>query len=186
MLPLGTGLRYLGYQARSALPSNFDCDYAFSLGGLAAALVHSRASGYLATLTGLKGDAGGVPFASMLVDDNAELSLPTGQARPRIPPAQVDLNGAALKKLRAKLKECQLTDKYRNPGPVQFAGETAECRLMSLDLEGSDYLAQLSDLRRALATVEEACRPGCSSTLLKISMKTLHNLRDIMLLQEQK
>ncbi|KAG5178774.1 pyrophosphate--fructose 6-phosphate 1-phosphotransferase subunit beta [Tribonema minus] len=182
---------YLGYQARSAMPSNFDCDYAFSLGGLAASLVHSGATGYLATLTGLKGDAstwqaGGVPFTSMLVDDNMELSLPTGQARPRIPPTQVDLNGAALRELRAKLKECQLMDKYRNPGPVQFAGDTAESRLMSVELEGCDYLAQLAELRAALARVEEACRPGCSATLIKISTKTLQNLRDIMLLQEQK
>lgn len=76
--------------------------------------------------------------------------------------------------------------RYRNPGPVQFAGDTAESRLMSVDLECRDYLAQLADLRQALARVEEACRPGCSSTLIKISTKTLQNLKDIMLLQEQK
>jgi hypothetical protein len=44
-------------QARSALPSNFDCDLAYCLGGIAATLVHNRMSGYLATVAGLKGDA---------------------------------------------------------------------------------------------------------------------------------
>jgi hypothetical protein len=47
----------------------------------------------------------------MLVDDSAETQQ-TGQARPRIPPAHVDLDGESLKKLRIKLRECQLQDRY--------------------------------------------------------------------------
>lgn len=39
---------------RPVLGSNFDCDYAFTLGGAAATLVHRHKSGYLATVTGLK------------------------------------------------------------------------------------------------------------------------------------
>ncbi len=42
---------YLGYQARSALPSKFDCDLAYSLGGAAAVLVHNRLSGYCAVVS---------------------------------------------------------------------------------------------------------------------------------------
>lgn len=34
--------------------SNFDCDYAFTLGGAVATLMHRRVNGYLATVTGLK------------------------------------------------------------------------------------------------------------------------------------
>lgn len=34
--------------------SNFDCDYAFTLGGAVASLMHRRVNGYLATVTGLK------------------------------------------------------------------------------------------------------------------------------------
>ena len=50
-------------------------------------------------MTGLKGpaetwQAGGTPFTAMLVDDNAETHS-TGQARPRIPPAHVDLDVSA-------------------------------------------------------------------------------------------
>ena len=36
------------------LYSNFDCDYAFTLGGAVATLMTSRMNGYLATVTGLK------------------------------------------------------------------------------------------------------------------------------------
>jgi hypothetical protein len=46
----------------------------------------------------------------MLVDDSAETQQ-SGQARPRIPPAHVDLDGESLKKLRIKLRECQLQDR---------------------------------------------------------------------------
>ena len=36
---------FLGYQARGSLPSNFDCNYAYALGGTAATLVHNGLSG---------------------------------------------------------------------------------------------------------------------------------------------
>lgn len=74
-------------------------------------------------------------------------------------------------------------DLYRNPGPVQFAGDTADNRLMSLELETDDYLGQLAELRGALKEIQESCRPGCSSNILKLSTKTLQNLTQIMELQ---
>ncbi|CAM9151356.1 unnamed protein product [Choristocarpus tenellus] len=178
---------YLGYQARSALPSNFDCDYAYTLGGTAATLVHRGITGYLATVTGLKHPVkdwkvGGVPLVSLLVEDDQE-KLPTGQCRPRVPPSPINLNGQAFKKLQTVMAKVQTQDIYRNPGPVQFAGETADIRLMSLALEGEDYLGQLEELRDALTKIREACRPGCSSNTLKLSTKTLQNLTEIIDLQ---
>merc|ERR1739848_438 len=44
---------YLGYQARSALPSNFDCTLAYTLGSTAIALIKQGLTGYLATARGL-------------------------------------------------------------------------------------------------------------------------------------
>ena len=40
---------YLGYQARSSMPSNFDCDLGYTLGETAAALCAAGATGYMAT-----------------------------------------------------------------------------------------------------------------------------------------
>merc|ERR1711976_84975 len=62
---------FLGYQARGSLPSNFDCDYAYSLGGIAASLLYNGFSGYIATISGLKGpstewQAAGIPITSMM------------------------------------------------------------------------------------------------------------------------
>jgi hypothetical protein len=69
---------------------------------------------------------------------------------------------------------------------VQFAGDTADSRLMSLELESNDYFAQLQALRVSLTAVSDACKPGCSSALLKIATKQLENLKDIMSLSESK
>ncbi|CBJ31829.1 RecName: Full=Pyrophosphate--fructose 6-phosphate 1-phosphotransferase subunit beta; Short=PFP; AltName: Full=6-phosphofructokinase, pyrophosphate dependent; AltName: Full=Pyrophosphate-dependent 6-ph [Ectocarpus siliculosus] len=178
---------HLGYQARSALPSNFDCDYAFTLGGAVAILMHRRMSGYLATVTGLKEPVegwkgGGVPLTSLLGADDQE-KLPTGQCRPRVPPTPINLRGDAYLSLQKVLANGQRKDLYRNPGPVQFAGDTADNRLMSLELETDDYLGQLAELRGALRGIQESCRPGCSSNILKLSTKTLQNLTEIMELQ---
>lgn len=178
---------HLGYQARSALPSNFDCDYAFTLGGAVATLMSRRMNGYLATVTGLKMPAadwkvGGVPLTSLLVADDQE-KLPTGQCRPRVPPTPINLRGDAYLSLQKVLAEAKTKDLYRNPGPVQFAGDTADNRLMSLELETDDYLGQLQELRGALQEIQESCRPGCSSNILKLSTKTLQNLTEIMEIQ---
>lgn len=68
------------YQARAALPSNFDCDYAYTLGQTAVAIIDTsfrnrsdnKITGYMAVVTGLKHDVekwtvGGVPLSAMLV-----------------------------------------------------------------------------------------------------------------------
>lgn len=81
------------------------------------------------------------------------------------------------------LSYLQTKDLYRNPGPVQFAGATADNHLMSLELETDDYLGQLEELRNALKEIRESCRPGCSSNILKLSTKSLRNLLEIMELQ---
>ncbi|CAN0427684.1 unnamed protein product, partial [Hapterophycus canaliculatus] len=125
---------------------------------------------------------GGVPLTSLLVADDQE-QLPTGQCRPRVPPTPINLRGDAYLSLQKVLADAQVKDLYRNPGPVQFAGATADNRLMSLELETDDYLGQLAELRGALKEIQESCRPGCSSNILKLSTKTLQNLTQIMELQ---
>ena len=40
---------HVGYQARSSMPSNFDCDLGFALGHTAAALVAAGKTGYMAS-----------------------------------------------------------------------------------------------------------------------------------------
>merc|ERR1719443_2129441 len=45
--------QFLGYQARCSMPSDFDCDYAYALGGTAALLAANGNSGYMAVVSDL-------------------------------------------------------------------------------------------------------------------------------------
>lgn len=45
---------FIGYQARGAMPSNFDVNYAYNLGAVTTVLVANDLSGYMATLHNLK------------------------------------------------------------------------------------------------------------------------------------
>lgn len=66
----------LGYQARSALPSNFDCALGATLGRTAAALVLAGFGGYMATARNLTAppsewEAAGVPLSAMMSSPRA-------------------------------------------------------------------------------------------------------------------
>merc|ERR1712117_951558 len=45
--------QFLGYQARCSVPSNFDTDYAYSLGATSAILATTGRSGYMAIVSNL-------------------------------------------------------------------------------------------------------------------------------------
>ncbi|GJM99883.1 hypothetical protein PR202_ga17022 [Eleusine coracana subsp. coracana] len=45
---------FFGYQARGALPSKFDCDYAYVLGHVCYHIIEAGLNGYMATVTNLK------------------------------------------------------------------------------------------------------------------------------------
>jgi hypothetical protein len=62
---------FFGYQARGALPSKFDCDYAYVLGHVCYHIIAAGLNGYMATLTNLKNPVnkcrcGATPISSMM------------------------------------------------------------------------------------------------------------------------
>ena len=104
----GNGMGFFfGYQARSALPSNFDCALGGALGHTAAHLVAGGHTGYLATVRGCAGGVGacagawrpvGVPLSSLMLVPLAGgpcTALPA-QSRALTPSgSSVELGGAA-------------------------------------------------------------------------------------------
>src|SRR5665648_853638 len=62
---------FCGYEGRSGLPSNFDCQYSFALGIVSALLIHAGATGYMSCIKNLtlpvnEWEAAGVPIFDML------------------------------------------------------------------------------------------------------------------------
>jgi diphosphate--fructose-6-phosphate 1-phosphotransferase len=153
---------FLGYQARCSMPSDFDMDYAYALGGSAAALVAGGRSGYMAIVSDLSKPnsewcLGGVPFTAMLKVP-PQLPNEAVRARPAIFPSPVDLEGQAFKtwvSLRGKLAQEEL---YENPGPIQFSGPCSSSVSLTVRTK-FPYLNELAHLQKSLAEVASKCQP---------------------------
>ena len=130
---------FCGYEGRSCLPSNFDSQYCYALGHVAALLVDGKANGYICSLGNLTKPVGewipgGVPLTTMMTIEERN-----GKTKPVIRKALVDLKGkpfAAFKQQRDKWAD---EDSYVNPGPIQFFGPEAitDCITHTLALEQS-------------------------------------------------
>lgn len=129
---------FQGYGGRAGLPSNFDCDYGYSLGYSAAALINSGKTGYIATVNNLHEDAknwtaGGTPLTTMMNMEERD-----GVSKPVIQKALVDLDGPVFKIFKQNRQEWTYNDKYLCPGPIQFDGETKDCITKTLKIESAN------------------------------------------------
>jgi pyrophosphate--fructose-6-phosphate 1-phosphotransferase len=112
---------FLGYEGRSAFPSNFDAKYTYALGHLAALLVAHKATGTIASISHLKEsvdkwEIAGIPLISMM-----DMEERKGKMKPVIAKKLVDLNGKLYKHFKAEEKKWD-NDDYVSPGPIQFSG----------------------------------------------------------------
>ena len=128
---------FFGYEGRCAAPSNFDADYCYALGTSAAQLIANGKTGYMAIVkntTSCTDDwkAGGVPITMMM-----NMERRTGEMKPVIRKALVDLNGKPFKTLAEHREECAKKSCYIYPGPIQYWGPSKVCdqTTMTLSLE---------------------------------------------------
>lgn len=113
---------FCGYEGRSGLPSNFDANYCYALGRLAAVLVARRKSGYIASFTSLTRqpedwDPQATPLVSMLTVEERE-----GKPKTVIHKSLVNLKQKAFLEFSQKRASWRIKDQYCSPGPIQFAG----------------------------------------------------------------
>lgn len=114
---------FFGYEGRAGFPSNFDAQYCYALGHVAALLLKSGVTGYLSSLTSLNKSVEewlplGVPLVSMM-----DLETRHGKLKPVIKKALVDLNSAPFTFFSKNRKEWGEDDLYLFPGPIQFFGD---------------------------------------------------------------
>ena len=118
---------FFGYEGRCAAPSNFDADYCYSLGVSASQLIANGKTGYMAivkntTRPASEWVAGGVPITMML-----NMEKRSGQMKPVIRKALVELDGAPFKAFAAHRDEWKRQTAYVYPGPIQYFGPSEVC-----------------------------------------------------------
>lgn len=128
---------FCGYEGRSCLPSNFDSQYCYALGHVAALLVDAKANGYICCLRGLSKPVeewipGGVPLTTMMTVEERN-----GKTKPVIRKALVDLKGKPFAMFKRHRDQWANEDSYMDPGPIQFFGpaEITEAITHTLALE---------------------------------------------------
>ncbi len=118
---------FFGYEGRCAAPSNFDADYCYSLGQVAARLIASGKTGYMSSVrnTTKPADewlAGGIPITAMM-----NMEKRNGKMKPVIQKALVKLDGGPFKFFASKRDEWANDTCYIYPGPIQYFGPTEVC-----------------------------------------------------------
>jgi len=126
---------FFGYEGRAVEPSNFDCNYCYTLGHTIGALIELGKTGLLAVVKNLtegvkEWKPAGIPVTRML-----HIERRKGKDVPVIKKALVDLEAAPFKYYKEKRLEWAHGDHYANPGGIQYSGSTAESLCETLTLE---------------------------------------------------
>lgn len=113
---------FCGYEGRSCLPSNFDSQYCYALGHVAALLINNGATGYIACVNHLtepveKWGIAGVPLTSMIHMEERK-----GKQQPVIKKALVELESKPFLQFINVREKWKLDDDFQYPGPIQFSG----------------------------------------------------------------
>ncbi|MBQ3634172.1 MAG: diphosphate--fructose-6-phosphate 1-phosphotransferase [Bacteroidales bacterium] len=126
---------FFGYEGRCAAPSNFDADYCYSLGRVAALLIASGKTGYMSSVRNTVKPAsewlaGGIPITAMM-----NMEKRNGKMKPVIQKALVKLDGGPFKFFASKRDEWAIETAYVYPGPIQYWGPASVADRPSKTLE---------------------------------------------------
>lgn len=129
---------FLGYEGRAGFPSNFDCNYCYSLGYTAALLIAHKATGYMCCIKGLTQNPTdwqvlGIPLTSLM-----DMEWRKGKKKPVITKALVDLRSRSFAFYKQHRDTWRLEDRYLYPGPMQFYGDNQLADTISYSLSIDD------------------------------------------------
>lgn len=130
---------FCGYEGRSCPPSNFDANYCYALGHVAAGLIQNELTGYIAAVKGLSNPPDswqpmGVPIVSLMDFEERK-----GILKAVIRKTLVDLQGQPFLYFKEQCDHWIYEDEYRYPGPIQYFGpkELTEQITYTLALESN-------------------------------------------------
>lgn len=137
---------FCGYEGRSCFPSNFDSQYCYALGYVAALLIDNHATGYMSSVSQLtrpveEWQISGIPLISMM-----NLEQRQGKLKPVIRKALVDLKGNPFALFKTAREKWASQDDYRYPGPIQFFGpkELTDATVFTLTAEKQNKVLPLA------------------------------------------
>ncbi|MBF8263252.1 MAG: pFP-BETA [Parachlamydiales bacterium] len=114
---------FFGYEGRACFPTNFDANYCYSLGLLAALAVRDHATGVILAIKHLsRSPAEWEPKAVPIVQLMG-FEMRSGKEKPVIAKTVVDLQSRAYRLFAQEQKIWRLGDCYQMPGPIQFYGD---------------------------------------------------------------
>uniref|UniRef100_A0A0E0PX70 Pyrophosphate--fructose 6-phosphate 1-phosphotransferase subunit alpha n=1 Tax=Oryza rufipogon TaxID=4529 RepID=A0A0E0PX70_ORYRU len=162
---------FFGYQARGALPSKFDCDYAYVLGHVCYHILAAGLNGYMATVTNLRSPVN--KWKCVHDDRKAMVTRTSCQSNWEACCSHGEL-------LRQNSSSFLMEDIYRNPGPLQFEGPGGETKPISLCVEDRDYMGRIKQLQEYLEKVKSIVKPGCSQDVLKAALSAMASVTEML------
>nr|PNR59775.1 hypothetical protein PHYPA_002567 [Physcomitrium patens] len=126
---------FFGYEGRCGMPTNFDATYCYALGFAAGALMHLGQTGLIASVANLTAPAAEWTVGGTALTQLMDVERRKGRNKPVIKKAMVELGGAPFKKFASVRDVWAVEDSYVSPGPIQFAGPTADETNFTLKLE---------------------------------------------------
>lgn len=118
---------FFGYEGRSGFPSNFDANYCYALGHIAAVLINDGLTGYMTVVNNInksvdKWEIGGIPITMLMHLENRK-----GKVKAVVQKNLVDLEGKLFGLFAKSRDQWRDGDFYRYPGPIQFFGPPEVC-----------------------------------------------------------
>ncbi|MDR2520914.1 MAG: diphosphate--fructose-6-phosphate 1-phosphotransferase [Bacteroidales bacterium OttesenSCG-928-I14] len=118
---------FFGYEGRCAYPSNYDSNYCYSLGYVAAKLINNKKTGYMSAIFNTTAPtsewiAGGIPITTMM-----NMERRHGEMKPVIKKALVKLDGAPFQLFISQRDKWAISTNYIYPGPIQYFGPSEIC-----------------------------------------------------------
>lgn len=114
---------FFGYEGRACYPSNFDANYCYSLGLMAALAIRDGATGVICAICNLAQRAENWECAFVPIVHLMHMEERKGVQKQVIQKALVDLESGPFVKFSNLRKSWEMDDEYQLPGPMQFFGD---------------------------------------------------------------
>merc|ERR1719271_444396 len=98
---------------------------------------------------------------------------------------QVDLKGQTFKLLQQLREKWMVHEVYRNPGPMQCGGSTANDVSFTLKAEREGYAVRLKEVEEHCTRILELTRSGCGPKSLATACQGLGSLVNILEILEE-